>query len=70
MFAEQSGVCCICGKAESGEKYEVLEVDHNHDTDKVRGLVCHMCNTAIMWYENWLKYPYAEKIIEYLKRNT
>ena len=42
MFARQGGCCVICG--ESGHK---LVVDHNHETGKVRALLCHHCNTMI-----------------------
>ena len=69
LFTGQGSVCCICGNAESGNPYGVLEVEHNGVTGKVRGLVCHPCNNAIMWYESWSKYPYAEKVIDYLKRD-
>ena len=69
LFAEQGGVCCICGNTESGNPYGVLEVEHNGQTGKVRGLVCHPCNNAIMWYESAARYPHLEKVIAYVKRN-
>lgn len=69
MFTEQGGVCCICGEAESGNPYGVLEVEHNGQTGRIRGLVCHPCNNAIMWYESAAKYPHLDKVIEYLKRD-
>lgn len=68
LFAEQSGVCAICGGTESGNPYGVLEVEHDHDTGTVRGLVCHPCNNAIMWYEQWLTNPHRKQVIAYLKR--
>jgi len=39
----QSGKCLICGK-KGGKR---LHVDHDHDTGKIRGLLCHKCNTGI-----------------------
>jgi len=55
-FVEQKGVCAICSKPESGTRNGVtrwLCVDHNHDTDAVRGLLCTNCNVAVgMMFEN------------------
>lgn len=47
MFALQSGVCAICHKPEKDNYKRRLSVDHDHNTGKVRGLLCHACNTAI-----------------------
>lgn len=44
MFKAQSGKCLICNKR---ERKKMLSVDHDHKTAKVRGLLCHKCNTAI-----------------------
>ena len=53
---DQNGVCAICSKPESGTRNGVtrwLCVDHNHNTNKVRGLLCTNCNVAVgMMYEN------------------
>ena len=43
MLTKQNHVCALCGK--KGKKR--LAVDHCHATGKVRGLLCHKCNTAI-----------------------
>ena len=42
MALAQSRKCAICGR-----EPDKLVVDHNHDTGKVRGLLCHTCNTAL-----------------------
>lgn len=45
MFEAQEGVCAICFQAcKSGQS---LCVDHNHDTKKVRGLLCKDCNNGM-----------------------
>lgn len=44
MLESQNGVCAICG-GNNGQRS--LAVDHCHETDKVRGLLCTGCNTAI-----------------------
>ena len=56
MFDGQGGVCKICGKKETtrvsrGEGIRSLAVDHDHNTGKVRGLLCHQCNVVLGQYE-------------------
>lgn len=46
MFENQKGCCAICNKHQSQLKRK-LHVDHCHDSDKVRGLLCQHCNTAL-----------------------
>lgn len=41
MFAEQGGVCAICREAKAEH------VDHDHHTNRVRGLLCFNCNGAL-----------------------
>jgi len=50
LFQEQNGKCAICGYPEResvGGTPKRLSVDHNHQTDKVRALLCSRCNSAI-----------------------
>lgn len=48
MLASQCGVCAICRKPpEGGPRTSRLYVDHDHDTGKVRGLLCRRCNQAL-----------------------
>ena len=39
--------CAICKKHEDDCSRKTLFVDHNHDTGKIRGLLCSQCNSAI-----------------------
>ncbi|PSM39982.1 recombination endonuclease VII [Streptomyces dioscori] len=41
MIAEQQGICCICLSAPAGH------VDHDHETGRVRGVLCFSCNAAL-----------------------
>lgn len=41
LVNKQGGVCAICREKKK------LVVDHNHDTGRVRGLLCTNCNTAL-----------------------
>ena len=46
LFHKQEGCCAICGKHQSELKVN-LSVDHDHQTGKVRGLLCFNCNTGM-----------------------
>jgi len=44
MFTAQDGICAICGQPPNGKN---LFVDHDHSTDKIRGLLCRSCNMML-----------------------
>lgn len=46
MFADQNGCCAICGKHQTEFK-KSLAVDHDHETGKVRALLCVNCNLGV-----------------------
>ncbi len=45
MLVAQGGGCAICGRAPRPDIS--LHVDHEHDTGKVRGLLCFPCNQSL-----------------------
>lgn len=52
LYEATGGTCAICGKPEtqlSGWHGEVMElsIDHDHETGRVRGLLCQWCNQGI-----------------------
>jgi len=48
LFEKQNGCCAICKTEESGHNVtNHLLVDHDHATNKVRGLLCSSCNLMI-----------------------
>ena len=51
IYSNQEGRCAICKKHQA-ELDMRLELDHNHKTKKVRGLLCHVCNTRLAIIEN------------------
>jgi predicted nucleic acid-binding Zn ribbon protein len=46
MLDDQGGQCAICGTSTPGTS-GVFAVDHDHETGKVRGLLCRSCNVGI-----------------------
>ena len=46
MHAAQNGKCKLCGRDERTRQRR-LAVDHCHATLKIRGLLCHHCNTGL-----------------------
>lgn len=50
MLKKQNHVCAICKKPEiliRNGKVQPLSVDHDHDTGKIRGLLCVNCNKIL-----------------------
>ena len=43
LLLKQHNCCAICGKP----FIETPRIDHNHETDENRGLLCNYCNTLI-----------------------
>lgn len=46
---DQGGVCVFCDKPLSEVR---VDVDHDHATGLLRGLLCTVCNNRLGWYEN------------------
>lgn len=44
LFERQSGACAVCREKPSAQR---LAVDHDHNSGRVRGLLCRVCNTAL-----------------------
>ena len=59
MFNKTNGLCELCLKREA------VVIDHDHKTNKVRGLLCRFCNTSLRFFDNeelYLKmYEYSNK---------
>jgi hypothetical protein len=71
MLKEQDNKCACCGVGleELSEKYpnsfhKSLVVDHDHETGKVRGLLCSQCNILIGFLEKKELVPKAYDYIE------
>ena len=45
MLADQGGVCAVCSREPTPGIS--LHVDHDHETGRIRGLLCFRCNNAL-----------------------
>lgn len=64
LFESQEGNCAVCGRHQLEFKRR-FDVDHNHDTGEVRGLLCHDCNRALGFLKD--DPALAESAMNYLK---
>lgn len=63
FFKAQNGACAICKKPQSMFKRR-LNLDHNHKTGQLRGLLCYYCNRRVVGRHT---YESAFKLLEYLQ---
>lgn len=61
LVQSQNGKCCICLLEKP------LVVDHDHETGKIRGLLCHKCNSGIGMMCDDIKI--VRMAYEYLKKH-
>lgn len=71
MFDRQQGLCAVCNNPETSRnrkgQIKPLSVDHNHETNAVRELLCSNCNSLVgMSKEN---IEVLEAAIEYIKKH-
>ena len=71
MYREQDGKCALCKKPESAKdgrsgKIRRLAVDHCHETDRVRGLLCYRCNHLIGCLGDTVES--VQRVISYMER--
>lgn len=64
LILKHGNKCAICNKPREAFKNN-LSVDHNHKTDRIRGLLCFRCNKFILGRQT---FETAKKIIEYLTK--
>jgi len=64
MIDKQNALCAIC-KRPLKSTHDVC-VDHCHDTNKVRGILCRKCNLGIGHFDDSIKY--LKDAIKYLRK--
>ena len=47
LLKTQNNTCIVCNETFSSS----VNVDHDHATGDIRGLICHPCNVAVGYYE-------------------
>ena len=67
LFLQQHGCCAICGKHQS-EIGRRLDIDHNHKTSQIRGLLCGNCNKHLGRFEKGYNFKshLTQKFMGYL----
>lgn len=63
LFEQQKGKCAICG---THAMFRMLSVDHCHDTNAVRGLLCDRCNNGLCKFRDDVEL--LSSAIDYLTR--
>ena len=67
LLARANGECEACGRGfEDGHQRKAACVDHDHETGKVRGLLCQYCNRALGLLKDNIEV--LESLADYLKR--
>ena len=65
ILDEQNGRCAICGTLPSGKKS--FAIDHDHETGKIRGLLCTRCNPMLGFAQD--SREILLKAVEYLLKH-
>lgn len=63
VLENQNGKCAICEET----KDKLLNIDHDHTTGKIRGLLCNSCNTALGLFQD--KEEVIKRACLYLGKN-
>ena len=66
LFISQGSCCAICFTTEPGGRHNQWHIDHNHDTDKVRGILCNDCNVGLGCFKDD-RYRMSEAVV-YLRK--
>ena len=64
LYRDADGKCGICGQ-ERGERNHAL--DHDHKTNKLRGILCHKCNVGLGYFADDINR--LRSAIAYLERH-
>lgn len=67
LMIEQQGLCKICHvqMVIGGLDHDSVCIDHDHETGRVRGLLCHRCNLGLGGFRD--KMALVQAALDYLK---
>lgn len=70
MHKEQKGLCFICGRPPQGRgrNEQVLHIDHDHGSGRVRKLLCSRCNKVLGFVKD--DPALLLKMVQYLQNLT
>lgn len=66
LLAAQGGCCAVCGSDKPGGGCQYFAIDHEHEIDEVRGLLCMRCNPLLGRFHRDVKV--LKKAVAYLER--
>lgn len=66
LLTKQGGVCAICGTDDPGRKGKHFHIDHCHQTNIIRGLLCTRCNVGLGYFKD--SADLLEAATKYLRR--
>lgn len=68
MVEDHGDSCALCHTKDGGRgnRFRTWNIDHCHDTLRVRGLLCHDCNIKLGHYEWFMENIGREKMEAYL----
>ena len=67
MLESQQKKCAICETRKPGTGKKYFSVDHNHDTNAIRQLLCSACNTGLGQFRDNLEL--LRKAVAYLEQH-
>ena len=67
IIEDQKTKCAICGK-KFNTTVDKICIDHDHNTGKIRGLLCHKCNVGLGMFED--NFKLLIKALNYLKERN
>lgn len=70
LVAGQGGRCAICQTNNPQGRGKKLCVDHCHETGKIRGALCHACNSGLGFFERFQRNGLLPAVATYLNRTS
>lgn len=68
LVLASQGRCMICGRRDEGDALTGLVIDHDHATERYRGLLCGICNRALYFVETYgHDDPWLRRVRAYLR---